>query len=355
MADWKGTIDISNGMSEDHKSGVAERLQRREEERQALVRKRKEEQDGMDDKVQESLQSFLEILKSERLSLEKSLAESSLLVERSMLIDHFDELSLRVQKLQRNVSESALFLPPYELKTAQNVIVLLQSKIQETRDQLLPKKKFTFSKKQNKKGPSVESNKSDGVDFNVNLDSTVSKSSPSKSENDLVVEFAACKFVDRAGETLQKNANEINQKDIALVNLSNCSVLLYGAPSAIHINKLNRCTIFCGPVPGSIFIRECIECTFVLACQQLRIHSTTNSEFYIHVTSKAIIEDCNKVKFAPYNWKYETLEEDYAATGLSKQRNNWDRVDDFNWLAADVHSPNWSIIPSADRITSWKM
>ncbi|KAK3716924.1 hypothetical protein RRG08_026714 [Elysia crispata] len=352
MADWKGTIDVSHGMSDDHKPGVAERLQRREEERLATVRRRREEQDGLDDKVQESLQSFLEILKFERLSLEKSLAESSTL-ERSKLIDHFDSLSLRVQKLQRNVSESALFLPPYELKTAQNVIVLLQSKIQETRDQLLPKKKFTFSKKQNKNGSGFDSKHTKDVE--KNLDLAISKSASTKSDDDLVVEFAACKFVDRTSETLQKNANEINQKDIALVNLSNCTVLLYGAPSAIHINKLNRCTIFCGPVPGSIFIRECIECTFVLACQQLRIHSTTNSEFYIHVTSKAIIEDCNKVKFAPYNWKYETLEEDYTATGLSKQRNNWDKVDDFNWLATGVHSPNWSVIPSPDRVTSWKI
>ena len=351
MADWKGTIDVS-GMADDQKPGVTERLQRREEERQASLRRRKEEEDGMDDKVQDSLQSFLEILKSERLSLEKSLAESSKL-ERSKLIDHFDSLSHRVQRLQRNVSESALFLPPYELKTAQNVIVLLQSKIQETRDQLLPKKKFAFSKKQNKKGSGLESKQCKDVD--LNLDLANSKSVSTKSDDDLVVEFAACKFIDRCGETLQKNANEINQKDIALVNLSNCTVLLYGAPSAIHINKLNKCTILCGPVPGSIFIRECVECTFVLACQQLRIHSTTNSEFYIHVTSKAIIEDCNKVKFAPYNWKYETIEEDYAVTGLSKQRNNWDNVDDFNWLAADVHSPNWSIIPSTDRVSTWQI
>ncbi|RUS76915.1 hypothetical protein EGW08_015318 [Elysia chlorotica] len=352
MADWKGTIDVSNVTMEDQKSGVAERLQKREEERIASIRKRKEEQDSMDDKVQESLQSFLEILKFERLCLEKSLAESSTL-ERSKLIDHFDSLSLRVQKLQRNVSESALFLPPYELKTAQNVIVLLQSKIQETRDQLLPKKRFTFSKKQNKNESGFESK--GAKDVEKNLDLAISKSASTKSDDDLVVEFAACKFVDRTSETLQKNGNEINQKDIALVNLSNCTVLLFGAPSAIHINKLNKCTIFCGPVPGSIFIRECVECTFVLACQQLRIHSTTNSEFYIHVTSKAIIEDCKKVKFAPYNWTYETLEEDYASTGLSKQRNNWDMVDDFNWLVTGVHSPNWSIIPTADRITAWKV
>ena len=31
--------------------------------------------------------------------------------------------------------------------------------------------------------------------------------------------------------------------------------------------------------------------------------------------------------------------------------NNWDDVDDFNWLAADKASPNWSILPEAERET----
>lgn len=236
-----------------------------------------------------------------------------------------------------------MFLPPYELKTAQNILVSLQSKIQEKRDELLPKKKFAF--KSNKKSEK-KSNVTDGGKMNESV-------KDSKSEDDLVIELAACKFVGASNETFQKSGNEINQKDIALAALTDCTVILNGAPLAIHINKLKNCRVFCGPVPGSIFIRECTNCTFVLACQQLRIHSTVNSHFYIHVTSKAIVEDCSSVKFAPYNWKYDDLEEHYALTGLNRYRNNWDKVDDFNWLAADAHSPNWSILEESERITSW--
>ena len=103
----------------------------------------------------------------------------------------------------------------------------------------------------------------------------------------------------------------------------------------------------------SIFIRECVNCVFVLACQQLRIHSTTKSHFYIHVTSKAIIEDCDTVKFAPYNWTYPSLEKHYESTALARNRNNWDKIDDFNWLAADVQSPNWSILYESERVAIW--
>ena len=30
-------------------------------------------------------------------------------------------------------------------------------------------------------------------------------------------------------------------------------------------------------------------------------------------------------------------------------RNQWDQVDDFKWLKAE-HSPNWSILPSEERL-----
>ena len=86
----------------------------------------------------------------------------------------------------------------------------------------------------------------------------------------------------------------------------------------------------------------------------MRIHSTTSTNFYIHVTSKAIIEDCQKVCFAPYNLKYSVIDEHYKTSGLDKSRNNWNEVDDFNWLASDSHSPNWSMLPDKDQIKEWE-
>lgn len=345
MADWQGTFLVSSGTG-DQMSSLAGRMQKREEERLAQMQKRKQQEKEQSFKVQESLHHFLDTFRSERLSLESSLAESTT-VEHSKLAEHFDDLSQRVSKLHRYVSESAMFLPPYELKTAQNLLVSLQSKIQEKRDELLPKKKFTFrsSNKKSEKKLAVTEN-------NTKTNESVEDS---KSEEDLVIELAACKFVGASNEVFKKSANEINQKDIALAALNDCTVILYGAPLAIHINKLKNCKVFCGPVPGSVFIRECTNCTFILACQQLRIHSTVNSHFYIHVTSKAIVEDSYNVKFAPYNWKYDGIEEHYALTGLSRHRNNWDQVDDFNWLAADAHSPNWSILEDSERISVWNV
>ena len=35
--------------------------------------------------------------------------------------------------------------------------------------------------------------------------------------------------------------------------------------------------------------------------------------------------------------------------GLDEGVNNWDKVDDFNWLALDKPSPNWTVLPEDER------
>ena len=38
--------------------------------------------------------------------------------------------------------------------------------------------------------------------------------------------------------------------------------------------------------------------------------------------------------------------------GIDQDKNNWNKVDDFNWLASTDPSPNWSVLPEHDR-TTW--
>jgi hypothetical protein len=98
-----------------------------------------------------------------------------------------------------------------------------------------------------------------------------------------------------------------------------------------------------------VFVDGCVDCIFHLACQQLRIHNTKHCNFYLHVTSRAIIEDSTHVGFAPYSWKYENIELHFKTAGLDVNRNNWDLVDDFNWLASDKPSPNWHILKDSEK------
>eukprot|EP00041_Stephanoeca_diplocostata_P013887 m.248229 g.248229 ORF g.248229 m.248229 type:complete len:172 (+) comp19501_c0_seq45:138-653(+) len=87
-------------------------------------------------------------------------------------------------------------------------------------------------------------------------------------------------------------APEVSGKDVEISSLRNCTVEIAGQPNALHMRDLKSCKVCIGPVSRSLLLHECTGCEFHIACQQLRIHTSTATDFHIHVTSKAIIEDC---------------------------------------------------------------
>lgn len=336
--------ELSNGVNtektgeemEEKKIQLTSRLQKREEDRIADVLKRKEEKDATSAET-ESYEFFAKNFNRLRSEIEITL-DGSASCEKGNLPDHFDSLLQSVQRLQKITTDSAMFIPAYDVQKAQATITDLQRKIQEKRDEMIPRKKFAFKSKKKVAAPTV---------------ATVDSAKTEIPRKEIKVAPTDCNFADVSSKSLVKHAEETNEKDIALARLADCTVKIHGYPRAIHIDNLQNCKVFTGPVVGSIFMDNCKDCTFVLACQQLRIHNTTGSHFYIHVTSKAIIEDCKNVEFAPYNWQYEGIEEHYEHSGLDKSRNSWNDVDDFNWLASDAHSPNWGTIEESKRETSW--
>ncbi|CDY63924.1 hypothetical protein HID58_078830 [Brassica napus] len=68
-------------------------------------------------------------------------------------------------------------------------------------------------------------------------------------------------------------------------------------------------------------------------------------------TSRPIIEDSSGVRFGPYCLGYGGIEEDLKTAGLEEETESWANVDDFLWLRA-VHSPNWSLLPQEERLSS---
>lgn len=251
------------------------------------------------------------------------------------LTSALDDLSQRFAVVEKHLSQNATALPNYEVRRVQESLRKQREQFQTLQADLQPKKKFGFRGKKTKKSTAAAE------------DSAERKAIAPRAG--LTQEGYALE--DKTGETIVISGNEINSKDVLFKNLSGVRVKVTGNPSTLHLTNLKDSTVFCGPVSSSIFLEDCANCKFVLACQQLRTHKTTDSTFYLHVTSKAIIEDCTGLGFAPYplDESNESLMGDFEASGLDRGRNNWDDVDDFNWLAADKASPNWSIVPESER------
>jgi len=92
-----------------------------------------------------------------------------------------------------------------------------------------------------------------------------------------------------------------------------------------------------------VFVDHCENCTFEIACHQLRIHNTIDTKFGIFTTSKAIIEDTTQVKFYPYSFSYPLRDDDWRVCSLQGKENLWREIQDFNWLKQEI-SPNFQLL-----------
>ncbi|TDG44517.1 hypothetical protein AWZ03_009095 [Drosophila navojoa] len=242
----------------------------------------------------------------------------------------FGDITRQIQELQNYLTASTMFLSDFKIKSCQNVLNSLTSACDEARQRLLPKKKFGFSGKKTlaKKLPPAQS-KVDGQE----------KTQKATSDSAFIWTIA-----NRNNAHIVLRAEQVNGKDITISNVHKCLVELQGHAGSVQISKASQCTILCGPVSRSFFAEHMERCTVAIACQQLRLHSSQSTRIYLHVTCRAIIEDCRQIEVDVYNYDYAELESDYEQSGLNKSQNNYTDIADFNWLSPDVHSPNWQLL-----------
>lgn len=327
-------------LDENKEQLVKEKLLRREAERQQLIERNRELKEQKSS-GSEQVGFFYETFTDKQREVDDALKSAiDGFVERSLLPNHFDKIRKNIQELQHFISSSTFFLRVYDIRKVQEIIQNLQQKVQQSEEQLIPKKKFGFKGRKVTIKKDISSKKIEDT-----IDSSV-PTIPNFVGNYLETNYG---FSNKSGEILSLPHEKIYKKDIILSALEDCTVQLTGASSTLHITNLHNSKVMCGPVSTSVFIENCSNCVFILACQQLRVHGTRHSDFYLHVTSRAIIEDTTDVRFAPYQWKYENIISHFQMSGLDMNKNNWDLVDDFNWLASDKPSPNWQIMKDNDQ------
>ncbi|KAM6184748.1 tubulin-specific chaperone C [Rhynchocyon petersi] len=314
---------------------VPERLQRREQERQLEVGRRKQQR--QDQEVEEEKNEYF----AAAFSREQAAVQQILEGEESP--ERLEEAAARLQGLQKLLNDSVLFLTPYKLRQGQEALARLQALLAERRQALQPKKRFAFKTRRKDAAAATQVDAAPGAPV---AEAAPAPPPPLKEERGFG-------FSNVESQVLEMRGEDLHQRDVLLTELSNCTVRLYGNPNTVRLTRARRCTVLCGPVSTSVFLEDCSDCVLAVACQQLRIHTTKNTRIFLQVTSRAIVEDSSGIQFAPYNWTYPGLDEDFEGSGLNRSKNNWNDVADFNWLARGVASPNWSILPEAERIIQW--
>ena len=107
---------------EQRKVQVTEKLQKREEERLDDVRKRRDEIES-GTVASETTDFFLQNFSKTKDEIEKKLETATTgAIAKSELPNHFDSLLVLVQKLQKYLTDSIMFIPTFEMQKAQQTI-----------------------------------------------------------------------------------------------------------------------------------------------------------------------------------------------------------------------------------------
>jgi len=319
-------------MNESKREALFRKLDKRHEDHQAAKEQRSKEALEQDES-KETLVKLLDWISDLNSSIELEIENSD--KENSQTI--LETLSVQMKNLDAFFIEKAPVLTPFDTKKVQSAVLDIRAKYGDLQDVLRPKKKFGF-KGDKKKGFQKSSEK---TAENITAITNVINEDDNKSKRQ---EFHGFSIKEQSNEIIEVNDKDVIGQDVMLSQLSNCTVIIKSNPITLHATHLTNCILKCGPVQTSIYLDNCNNCTLSLACQQLRAHNSRETNIYLHVTSKGIIEDCNDIKVAPYNLKYDGLNEQFQKIGLDASTNNWNQLDDFNWLASDQPSPNWSIM-----------
>lgn len=148
-------------------------------------------------------------------------------------------------------------------------------------------------------------------------------------------------FMKKEGERLVKLPGSLNGLDFVLDTIKNCTVFILDRTAQITADEINDSKLYIGPVEGSIFLRDCHNCTISVVCRQFRLKNCTNLTIFLHSASDPSIELSSDLRFAPFNFKYPLLDQQVQAAGMDVSVNFWSQIFDFNAKPDEAH---WSVL-----------
>ncbi|GAB66094.1 tubulin binding cofactor c [Plasmodium cynomolgi strain B] len=154
-------------------------------------------------------------------------------------------------------------------------------------------------------------------------------------------------FQDVHNERIVRGLGETECSSLLLDNLVNCEVVILDVLSSVLIRRIKSCTIWVAAVESSLLIYGCVDCNILTNSKQIRIHDSSETNFYINSVSSPIIENSKQLAFFPYILNYDGLSELLKKINISRDSAQWMEVLDFNWQNTQEKSPNFRVSEEA--------
>ena len=333
-----------------------DRLNAIEEARKAEADARRAELDAAAD-PRENIRSFLATFETQKARVERAVDGHRTAVGTpdatppDELRAALDALQTDIIAMERSVAEASYFLQPYDSRACTAAVDALKKTVADATGTLLPRKKFSFSKKKKESATTEtkpEEKETKGEDVAAQL-ARMGITTDGEGEGPGLRNVT--------GETIVVDgaalASASGSGDYELKHLTDCEVFLCNITPlrAIRVHDLKNTKVYAGPVAGSVLMHGLSGCTLHLCARQVRVHDAGNgTSFYVRTASGPIIEHSTDVAFAPYAFVYPGSDKVMEEAGFGgTDPGRWAEVEDFGWIK-QMQSPNWKIIPEDERV-----
>ncbi|CDS36902.1 tubulin specific chaperone C [Echinococcus multilocularis] len=262
-------------------------------------------------------------------------------------IKSLDDLLDQIEELQRWFTECSPYLKSFHVEQARQDVDEIKSRFHDVRASVLPKKKFKFGAGGGAGGGAKASTKKTPA---VTTSTSPAKQTPTFSSLLAPAKFTLSHLSHRHDLRLPSSTDDgdgesasLRDQSLCLTDLVDCEVRVTSVCGNLVASRLTGCTVYTlQPVATSVMLQDCVNCRFVLACRQLRVHRTRGTRFDVFTASAPIIEDSTDLSVGPWSGGRSTSEVLGAV-------NHWKEVQDFSCptlvTTKASQSPNWSPLP----------
>ncbi|KAH8064163.1 5'-nucleotidase [Aureococcus anophagefferens] len=159
----------------------------------------------------------------------------------------------------------------------------------------------------------------------VGTDGTVFHTKKEWRKHEMLTQYT---FYEKENHTFApKKPGDVDGQAFDIRDLVGCEAAVCDATDMVQVDA---CKIMIGASGESVFIRECADCTFYVACKQLRLRDCTNCKFSLYSQTEPVIELSSGIAFTPFSGGFAGQEKCMAAANLNPAINFWWGIFDFN-------------------------
>nr|VWP02401.1 MDR efflux pump ABC3 [Ganoderma boninense] len=272
--------------------------------------------------------------------------------------DIVDRVTVGLSKLRKDFTDAVPYLPSYDQRNL-DLIKSIESGLEGARTATAPKAKFAFKRKAAKPAASPSASSPSPstplptvpTPVNVPLTSGLSISGHSH------------RYLSLSSFALPSSL----ASDLTISDVNNCIVNLIPSSAntdypqglvftALHVRNINNTILMLPIITGSALLHDVKNCVIALGSRQFRIHTSSEVDVYITISSNPIIEHCSAMRFTAYptvlrhsaSIATSTLAE--SIEPVAQGGIDYPAVQDFSHIRA-TPSPNWSALPVGTAIS----